>query len=82
MATTKSRKSTSTRKQNARLVEKCARARALMEQAQGIIEEVLEDPSYQPDALPPGVVPSGVGDYLDYAIGMLEQESEPENVPA
>ena len=54
------------------LAEKCAQARALMEQAQALIEEVLEDPAYDPDALPYGVCPDGVD--LGDAIGMLIPE--------
>ena len=63
------------------LAEKCARARALMEEAQQLVDEVLDDPGYKaasedPAVWPRGVIPEGVPDYLPDAIRMLTPEPE------
>jgi hypothetical protein len=59
----------------AELVQKCARALALMEQAQRLVDEVLDDPGYtadpKPRGWPEGVCPDGVPDCLPGAIAML-----------
>lgn len=58
----------------AALAGKCARARELLEEAQRLVEEVLEDPAYRPDdaaVLPRGVCPDAAEDYLDSVIGAL-----------
>lgn len=64
----------------AQLAEKCARARALMEEAQRLVDEVLDDPGFdpaqKPEGWPRGVCPDGVYDYLQDAIGMLTPEPD------
>ncbi|HEX4024108.1 MAG TPA: hypothetical protein VHX52_05310 [Steroidobacteraceae bacterium] len=63
------------------LAEKCARAMALMEKAQTLIAQVLDDPAYEAaresSEWPRGVCPDGVDDYLPLAIGMLTPEPIP-----
>lgn len=54
------------------LTRKCARALALLEAAQQLCHEVLEDPAYRAEGvLPRGVIPASVDDYLEDAISML-----------
>lgn len=56
---------------SAALAEKCAQAKALMEEARRLLVEVLQDPEYSEDRLPRAVSPSGALDYLPDAIAML-----------
>ncbi len=63
------------------LTAKSAQALALMEQAQGLIGEVPEDPEYEAASESPAwprlLCPERVWDYLPSAIGMLTPESNP-----
>lgn len=72
------RKSTAPTEAQSTAIEKCARARALMQEAQQLIEEVLDDPEYDCEAegWPRGVCADNVD--LSWCIEMLRPETDPE----